>query len=203
MGRPRCPPSAGSPGAATSRSPRGPAAGGRRGRAAGRPGGIDVIVTSPLQRARQTAEAVAPATGAPLLVDEGLVETDFGKWEGLTFGEAAQRWPDEMSAWMGSADVAPPGGESFADVAQRRATPRWTGCWPRTSPHAAAGQPRHADQDRGLPGAARPARRPVPDPPGRRVAVRGRLVRRRPGRGPVAQRHRASEPVARPVAPYP
>jgi ribonuclease H / adenosylcobalamin/alpha-ribazole phosphatase len=82
-------------------------------------GGIDLIVTSPLARARATAEAVAGATGAPLLADDDLAETDFGKWEGLTFAEASERWPDEVSAWLGSADVAPPGGESFAAVGQR------------------------------------------------------------------------------------
>lgn len=83
------------------------------------PRGIDAIVTSPLQRARRTAEAVATATGAPLTVDDALAEADFGKWEGFTFGEAAQRWPEEMSAWLASADVAPPGGESLADVSTR------------------------------------------------------------------------------------
>jgi ribonuclease H / adenosylcobalamin/alpha-ribazole phosphatase len=82
-------------------------------------GGIDLIVTSPLQRARRTAEAVAEATGAPLQVEDDLAETDFGKWEGLTFAEASARWPDEVSAWLGSADAAPPGGESFAAVARR------------------------------------------------------------------------------------
>ena len=82
-------------------------------------GGIDLIVTSPLARARATADAVAGATGAPLLADDDLAETDFGKWEGLTFAEASERWPDEASAWLGSADVAPPGGESFASVGQR------------------------------------------------------------------------------------
>lgn len=82
-------------------------------------GGIDAIVTSPLLRARQTAEAVARATGAPLQVEQDLAETDFGKWEGLTFAEASQRWPDEMSAWLGGAEVAPPGGESFAAVGLR------------------------------------------------------------------------------------
>jgi ribonuclease H / adenosylcobalamin/alpha-ribazole phosphatase len=80
---------------------------------------VDVIVTSPLQRARHTAEAVAEATGAPLLVDEGLVEADFGAWEGLTFAEAGERWPDELAAWMASPDAAPPDGESFAIVALR------------------------------------------------------------------------------------
>ena len=81
--------------------------------------GIDVIVTSPLQRARHTAQAVAEATGAPLIVDEGLVEADFGAWEGLTFAEAGERWPDELAAWLVSPDAAPPDGESFAMVALR------------------------------------------------------------------------------------
>ena len=82
-------------------------------------GGIDVIVTSPLQRARQTAEAVARATGAPLQAEDGLAEIDFGKWEGLTFAEASERWPDELSSWMGNVDAAPPGGESFAAAIHR------------------------------------------------------------------------------------
>jgi ribonuclease H / adenosylcobalamin/alpha-ribazole phosphatase len=82
-------------------------------------GGIDLVVTSPLQRARRTAEAVADATGAPLLVDDDLAETDFGDWEGRTFGEVRKQWPDEMDAWMASADVAPPGGESLSAAARR------------------------------------------------------------------------------------
>jgi broad specificity phosphatase PhoE/ribonuclease HI len=82
-------------------------------------GGIDVIVTSPLQRARRTAEAVAEATGAPLQVEDDLVEADFGKWEGLTFAEAGAQWPEEMAAWLAGADAAPPGGESFATAALR------------------------------------------------------------------------------------
>jgi len=85
-------------------------------------GGIDLVVSSPLSRARHTAEAVASATGAGLLVDEDLAETDFGDWEGLTFGEVMQRWPEEMKAWMASADVAPPGGESLSGAARRTLT---------------------------------------------------------------------------------
>src|SRR5229473_2583476 len=49
--------------------------------------GLDVIVTSPLLRARQTAAAVASLGGADVVVDEGFRETDFGVWEGLTFAE--------------------------------------------------------------------------------------------------------------------
>jgi probable phosphoglycerate mutase len=82
-------------------------------------GGIDVIVTSPLQRARRTAEAVAAETGAPVEVEEDWAETDFGKWEGLTHAEATERWPDEAAAWMADAGVAPPGGESFAATGRR------------------------------------------------------------------------------------
>jgi broad specificity phosphatase PhoE len=85
-------------------------------------GGVDLVVSSPLSRARHTAEAVASATGAGLVVDEDLAETDFGEWEGLTFGEVMKRWPDEMAAWMGSADVAPPGGESLSAAARRALT---------------------------------------------------------------------------------
>lgn len=80
---------------------------------------IDVIVTSPLKRARQTAEEVAAATGAPLVVEEDFRETDFGAWEGLTFAEAQQRWPEDVAAWLADPATAPTGGESFATVDAR------------------------------------------------------------------------------------
>jgi broad specificity phosphatase PhoE/ribonuclease HI len=82
-------------------------------------GGINVIVTSPLRRTRRTAEAVAETTGAPVVVEDDLVETDFGKWEGLSFAEAGAQDPDHLKAWLGGADVAPPGGESFAAAGRR------------------------------------------------------------------------------------
>jgi ribonuclease H / adenosylcobalamin/alpha-ribazole phosphatase len=77
-------------------------------------GRIDLIVSSPLLRARQTADAAARATGAPLQTEDGLAELDFGEWEGMTIAEASQRWPAEVTAWLGNVDAAPPGGESFA-----------------------------------------------------------------------------------------
>ena len=82
-------------------------------------GAIDLVLTSPLLRARQTAEAVAQRTGAPLAVDDDLAETDFGSWETLTFAEVMARWPAELAAWTADADSAPPGGESFTTVAKR------------------------------------------------------------------------------------
>jgi broad specificity phosphatase PhoE len=87
-------------------------------RLAGLPG-VAAVLSSPLLRARQTAAAVAEATGAPLVVRPGLIETDFGAWEGLTFAEARDRDPELHAAWLGSEDVAPPGGESFAAVGRR------------------------------------------------------------------------------------
>lgn len=77
------------------------------------------VVASPLRRAVQTADLVAAEIGVAVTVDEGLRETDFGDWEGYTFAEVQQRWPDQLSAWLASPDVAPPAGESFVDTARR------------------------------------------------------------------------------------
>jgi probable phosphoglycerate mutase len=74
---------------------------------------ISAVVSSPLRRAVQTAQAVADALGIEVAVDDGFAETDFGEWEGLTFAEIRERWPKEMAAWLADPDVAPPGGESF------------------------------------------------------------------------------------------
>ncbi|SDE59730.1 histidine phosphatase family protein [Pseudonocardia oroxyli] len=82
-------------------------------------GGIDAILCSPLLRARQTAEAVSKAIDVPVEVRAGLIETDFGSWEGLTFLEARERDPELFGRWLGSADVAPPGGESFETAGAR------------------------------------------------------------------------------------
>ena len=81
--------------------------------------GIDVIVASPLLRARQTAGEVAATTGVPVVTDDGFRETDFGAWEGLTFAEVRERWPAEVSAWLADPAVPPPDGESFAEVSER------------------------------------------------------------------------------------
>ncbi|MEU0567877.1 bifunctional RNase H/acid phosphatase [Nonomuraea sp. NPDC005983] len=80
---------------------------------------LDAIVTSPLKRARQTAEAVAQRTGLDIETDEDLRETDFGDWEGHTFTEVQRQWPEELTRWLADPGTAPPGGESFADVARR------------------------------------------------------------------------------------
>ncbi|MFG3167087.1 bifunctional RNase H/acid phosphatase [Streptomyces sp. NPDC048200] len=88
-------------------------------------GTIQAVVASPLARTRETAAVVAARLGLDVTVDDGLRETDFGAWEGLTFGEVRDRYPDDMNAWLGSPDVEPTGGgESFAATAHRMAQTR-------------------------------------------------------------------------------
>ena len=81
----------------------------------------EVVVASPLRRARQTAELGA-ATSRPsrvVEVDARLVEVDFGAWEGLTFEEARQRDPAGFAAFESERIEGFPGGESVYDVAGR------------------------------------------------------------------------------------
>nr|WP_221308444.1 bifunctional RNase H/acid phosphatase [Nocardiopsis mwathae] len=87
-------------------------------RLAGR-GGIDVILSSPLRRARDTADHVARELSLPVEEWPAFAETDFGAWEGLTFAEVGERWPEEIARWLADPSVPPQGGESFASVAAR------------------------------------------------------------------------------------
>lgn len=81
---------------------------------------LTAVVSSPVRRARETAELLAARLGdRPIEVDDGFAETEFGVWEGLTFSEVARRHPEDLTAWLDSVDVAPPGGESFDQVRQR------------------------------------------------------------------------------------
>ncbi|MEV6589446.1 bifunctional RNase H/acid phosphatase [Streptomyces acidicola] len=88
-------------------------------------GTIQAIVSSPLARCRESAGIVAARLGLQVGVDDGLRETGFGAWEGLTFGEVRERYPEDLDAWLGSPGAQPTGGgESFEAVAQRVAATR-------------------------------------------------------------------------------
>jgi probable phosphoglycerate mutase len=90
-----------------------------------RRGTIQAVVASPLTRTRQTAGIVAARLGLDVAIDEGLRETDFGAWEGLTFGEVRERYPDDLNAWLADPEAHPTGGgESFAETATRIAATR-------------------------------------------------------------------------------
>lgn len=88
-------------------------------------GTIQAIVSSPMQRTRQTAEAVAVRLGLEVRIEEGLRELDFGDWEGLTFAEVQQRHPEDLAAWLGSAKAKPTGStESFTTLTHRTGVAR-------------------------------------------------------------------------------
>ncbi|MFF9601303.1 bifunctional RNase H/acid phosphatase [Streptomyces sp. NPDC014684] len=90
-----------------------------------RRGTVQAVVASPLARTQETARIVAARLGLDVTVDEGLRETDFGAWEGLTFGEVRERHPDDLNAWLADPEAHPTGGgESFAETAVRIAATR-------------------------------------------------------------------------------
>ncbi|MEU9223505.1 bifunctional RNase H/acid phosphatase [Streptomyces massasporeus] len=90
-----------------------------------RRGTIQAVVSSPLARTRETAGIVAARLGLDVSIDDGLRETDFGAWEGLTFAEVRERHPEDLNAWLASPDAEPTGGgESFAATATRLAATR-------------------------------------------------------------------------------
>jgi broad specificity phosphatase PhoE/ribonuclease HI len=96
-------------------------------------GAVSAVVTSPLLRARQTAQELGARIGLDPLVDDAWRECSFGAWDGLTYAEVAQRWPDELAAWHESPQTVPPEGESLSAVATRVVKARqalleqWTG----------------------------------------------------------------------------
>ncbi|MFE9847335.1 bifunctional RNase H/acid phosphatase [Streptomyces sp. NPDC005576] len=88
-------------------------------------GTVEAIVSSPLRRCRETAGAVAARLGLDVTVDEGLRETDFGAWEGLSFAEVRERYGSDLTTWLTDPQAAPTGGgESFVEVAERVAVAR-------------------------------------------------------------------------------
>ncbi|WP_148668092.1 bifunctional RNase H/acid phosphatase [Streptomyces sp. WAC05950] len=83
-------------------------------------GTVQTVISSPLLRCRETAQAVADRLGLDVTVEQGLREVDFGAWEGLTFAEVQERFPDDLQAWLDSPKAAPTGGgESFAAATRR------------------------------------------------------------------------------------
>jgi glucosyl-3-phosphoglycerate phosphatase len=59
----------------------------------------DVLVTSDLSRAGDTAAVLAAETGMPLLVDKRLRETHLGTWQGLTHAEVEALYPGGIQVW--------------------------------------------------------------------------------------------------------
>ena len=84
-----------------------------------RPLAPSIVLTSPLQRCRTTAEAIAAAARVRVVVEERLNDGLLGEWTGFRAAEIAERWPAEFAAWRSDPDAEPPGGESFTDIRER------------------------------------------------------------------------------------
>ncbi|HEX2948833.1 MAG TPA: histidine phosphatase family protein [Armatimonadota bacterium] len=81
---------------------------------------LDAIYTSDLDRAAETAEAVAVLHQRTPVKDIRLREACFGEWEGYTMTEITERWPEVVTAWRAdSLRTRPPGGETLEIVQQR------------------------------------------------------------------------------------
>ena len=72
----------------------------------------DLVISSPLARARQTAAAF----GAEVRVDEAWIELDYGEWDGVPAGDVP---PADWAAWRDDPEFTPPGGESLAALTSR------------------------------------------------------------------------------------
>ena len=81
---------------------------------------VTAVYASRMGRAMQTAEAIARAQGLAAQPLEGLLDIDFGEWQGLSPDEVAQRYPDLYRAWLEAPHtVRVPGGEGLDDVRSR------------------------------------------------------------------------------------
>ncbi len=81
---------------------------------------VDAVVTSPLLRARETADLLHGQLGWPrAAVDDRWAEVAFGDWDALTAGEASARDPELFRRWLDDAGTRPPGGESVLDLEAR------------------------------------------------------------------------------------
>ena len=82
----------------------------------------DLLVSSDLQRTRDTMAALAALTGQDVSLDPRLRETYAGEWQGCTATEIAARWPEEYVAWRsGDPLLRVGGGETRQEVAARMA----------------------------------------------------------------------------------
>jgi len=79
----------------------------------------DRIVSSDLQRARVTAQALADLVGLPVAEDVRLRETFAGSWQGLGREELERDHAEELAAWAAGSDLRPGGGERRTEVAAR------------------------------------------------------------------------------------
>ncbi len=82
-------------------------------------GTFDVLISSPVRRTRETAEILSQFFDLAIEEEHGIAEMEFGTWDGMSFTEVHEKWPDELGSWLGDLESAPHGGESFRAVEKR------------------------------------------------------------------------------------
>jgi len=82
---------------------------------------LDAVYTSDLARANETAEIIARRLGVPVVVDAALREIDVGEWQGLTWPEIEERFPDGVRKWR-ERGHGWEGGETYDALGERVVT---------------------------------------------------------------------------------
>lgn len=81
---------------------------------------VDLIYTSPLSRAVETAEAIARLHGKEAVVLQGLIDIDFGQWQGLSHETVRERYAELYQRWKDNPHLVRfPEGESLEEVRRR------------------------------------------------------------------------------------
>jgi len=82
---------------------------------------FDVVISSPLSRALETAEIIAGVRREDIVVEDGCTERSFGEMEGLTPAQVRERLPQVRYVRIGHVDYSlnPPGGETFEQLHER------------------------------------------------------------------------------------
>src|SRR5690606_20834680 len=77
------------------------------------------VVSSPLMRARATAQAIADVAGTEVVVDPAFTQRSYGVWEGLTESQVRERWPEEFARREAGLEPRIDGWGAYADIAAR------------------------------------------------------------------------------------
>ncbi len=81
---------------------------------------IDKIYSSPLKRAFETASVLEENRGLEVEIEEGFIDIDFGKWQGLSHEKVKEEYKNPYEAWLAEPQkVVFPDGESLEDVRKR------------------------------------------------------------------------------------
>ena len=79
-----------------------------------------IIFSSPLKRARKSADILNKDLDLEIIVDDRIKEISFGEWEGETYDEIIKKYPEAFEWWKKDlANFRPEGGESLAELQSR------------------------------------------------------------------------------------